>query len=44
MEPMAITVSTTVAVTDDSDCNIQTGHCEGGCKPGFTNTLCTERE
>ena len=28
---------------DDSPCNKQTGHCEGGCKPGYTNVLCNKR-
>ena len=29
---------------NDSPCNKQTGHCDTGCKPGFTNTLCIKRE
>ena len=28
---------------DDSPCNRQTGHCEGGCKPGYTDALCKQR-
>ena len=28
---------------NDSPCNRQTGYCEGGCKPGYTNAFCNER-
>ena len=28
---------------NDSPCNRQTGHCEGGCKPGYTKALCNKR-
>ena len=28
---------------EESLCNKQTGHCEGGCKPGYTNALCNKR-
>ena len=24
----------------DSTCNKQTGYCDRGCKPGYTNSLC----
>ena len=27
---------------DDSPCNKQTGHCNGGCKPGYTDVYCNE--
>lgn len=26
----------------DSPCNKQTGHCSGGCKPGYTNSNCNK--
>ena len=29
---------------DDSPCNRQTGQCDMGCKPGYTNALCNERK
>ena len=29
---------------NDSPCNTQTGHCDMGCKPGYTNVLCNERK
>ena len=29
---------------DDSPCNKQTGYCEGGCKPGYTNAVCNKRK
>ena len=25
---------------NDSPCNKQTGHCDKGCKPGYTNAFC----
>ena len=28
---------------NDSPCNKQTGHCDMGCKLGYTNALCGER-
>ena len=27
---------------DDSPCNKQTGHCNRGCKPGYTNVFCNQ--
>lgn len=27
---------------NDSPCNKQTGHCDGGCNPGYTNKDCNE--
>lgn len=27
---------------NNSPCNKQTGHCDGGCNPGYTNRDCTE--
>lgn len=27
---------------NDSLCNKQTGQCDGGCKPGYTNNHCSE--
>lgn len=27
---------------NDSPCNKQTGHCDGGCNPGYTNTDCSK--
>lgn len=29
---------------DDSQCNKQTGQCDGGCKPGYTNADCSKGE
>ena len=29
---------------NDSPCNTQTGHCDMGCKPGYTSALCNERK
>ena len=29
---------------NDSTCNKQTGHCDRGCKPGYTNALCNKRK
>ena len=26
----------------DSACNKQTGHCDGRCKPGYTNAFCSK--
>ena len=26
----------------DSPCNKQTGHCDKGCDPGYTNDLCSK--
>lgn len=26
---------------DDSPCNKQTGHCDMGCNPGYTNIFCS---
>ena len=28
---------------NDYPCNKQSGHCDGGCKPGYNNLLCNER-
>ena len=28
----------------DSPCNKQTGHCKGGCSPGYTTALCNKRK
>lgn len=28
----------------DSPCNIHTGHCDRGCKPGYTNSNCSKGE
>lgn len=28
----------------DSPCNKQTGHCKGGCRPGYTTALCNKRK
>lgn len=27
---------------NNSPCNKQTGHCDGGCNPGYTNSNCSE--
>ena len=27
---------------NDSLCNKQTGHCDRGCKPGYTNAFCSK--
>ena len=27
---------------NDSLCNKETGHCEAGCNPGYTNALCNQ--
>lgn len=27
---------------NDSPCNKQTGHCDWGCKPGYTNSKCSK--
>lgn len=27
---------------NDSPCNKETGHCDRGCKPGYTNNSCNE--
>ena len=27
---------------NDSPCNKETGHCEAGCNPGYTNKLCNQ--
>ena len=27
---------------DDSPCNKETGHCDRGCKAGYTNALCSK--
>lgn len=27
---------------NNSPCNKQTGHCDKGCKPGYTNVFCSE--
>lgn len=29
---------------NDTHCNKQTGHCDGGCKPGYTNDDCNKGE
>lgn len=39
--PMDTAVPTFVAVTD-SPCNKRSGHCDGGCNPGYTNIDCNK--
>lgn len=29
---------------NDFPCNKKTGHCDGGCNPGYTNNYCSKGE